>query len=84
MGWGHPTGGGGQYGGPDPSSGYTGQNVLGFDLAGDYANNIGQRHLTTRHINCHLIQHTRLAFWRTPAAQMRPKSFQSSLVLGLG
>ncbi|MBU0641390.1 MAG: hypothetical protein KKB50_21225, partial [Planctomycetes bacterium] len=34
--WGPPTGGGGQHGGPDPTSGYTGSNVYGYNLSGDY------------------------------------------------
>ena len=39
-GWafGQPTGGGGQYGEPDPTSGYTGTNVYGVNLLGDYDN----------------------------------------------
>jgi len=37
-GWafGQPTGGGGEYGEPDPTSGYTGDNVYGVNLNGDY------------------------------------------------
>ena len=31
--------GGDLHGGPDPTSGHTGANVYGFELAGDYANN---------------------------------------------
>jgi C1A family cysteine protease len=62
--WGTPTGGGGQYGSPDPTSGHTGQNVLGFNLAGDYPNGIGLRHLTTTTFSCSLVTHARLAFWR--------------------
>jgi C1A family cysteine protease len=62
--WGQPTGDGGQNGEPDPASGYTGQNVLGFNLEGDYPNGIGPRHLTTPYINCHLLDHTRLSFRR--------------------
>jgi subtilisin-like proprotein convertase family protein len=54
-GWafGQPTGGGGQYGEPDPTSGLTGPNVYGVNLAGDYDNNLGedQLRLTTPSID---------------------------------
>ncbi|MBU0639753.1 MAG: hypothetical protein KKB50_12875 [Planctomycetes bacterium] len=36
--FGVPTGGGGSSGGPDPASGYTGENVYGYNLNGDYPN----------------------------------------------
>ncbi len=62
--WGHPTGDGGQHGNPDPAGGYTGNNVYGYNLHGDYANNIGRRHLTTTVINCAHLKYGRLAFWR--------------------
>ena len=40
--FGPPTGqGGASYGHPDPSSGYTGDNVYGVNLAGDYSTTIG-------------------------------------------
>ena len=39
--WGVPAGEGGEYGGPDPASGYTGASVVGYNLSGDYANNLG-------------------------------------------
>jgi hypothetical protein len=50
--FGQPTGGGGQYGNADPTSGYTGPNVLGYNLAGDYANNLPEYSLTTGAIDC--------------------------------
>ena len=50
--YGAPTGGGGEYGNPDPTSGYTGTNVLGYNLAGDYANNLAETHLVTTAIDC--------------------------------
>ncbi|HNQ23776.1 MAG TPA: M14 family zinc carboxypeptidase [Phycisphaerae bacterium] len=50
--WGHPTGGGGQYGGPDPTNGYTGANVYGYNLSGDYTNSMPEYHLTSTAINC--------------------------------
>lgn len=40
--FGHPTGGGGtQFGEPDPASGYTGTNVYGVNLNGDYSIAVG-------------------------------------------
>ncbi len=36
--FGQPTGQGGEYGHPDPDSGYTGPNVIGTNLNGDYPN----------------------------------------------
>ena len=62
--WGTPTGGGGQYGGPDPTSGYTGTRVYGYNLAGDYANSIPEYHLTTTAINCTGLTQVKLRFWR--------------------
>jgi len=50
--FGQPTGGGGQYGNPDPTSGHTGANVLGYNLNGDYTNNMPEYALTTGAIDC--------------------------------
>ena len=35
--WGVPQGSGGAHGNPDPTSGYTGDNVVGYNLSGDYS-----------------------------------------------
>jgi C1A family cysteine protease len=45
--FGEPQGQGGQHGGPDPTSGYTGTNVYGYNLQGDYPNGLPETHLTT-------------------------------------
>ena len=50
--WGAPTGGGGQHGNPDPTSGATGANVYGYNLSGDYENSLPETHLTTTAIDC--------------------------------
>jgi uncharacterized repeat protein (TIGR02543 family) len=50
--WGKPSGGGGQYGNPDPTAGNTGENVVGFNLLGDYANSLGEVYATTPPIDC--------------------------------
>ena len=62
--WGHPTGQGGAYGGKDPNNGYTGANVYGYNLNGDYANNIPEYHLTTTAINCTNLTQVSLRFYR--------------------
>ncbi len=62
--WGQPTGGGGEYGNSDPTSGHTGTNVYGYNLNGDYPNNLSERHLTTTAIDCSNLQQTTLKFWR--------------------
>ncbi len=62
--FGQPTGGGGASGGPDPTSGYTGNNVYGYNLDGDYPNNLPQTHLITTPIDCSDLYDARLKFWR--------------------
>ncbi|MHC4609305.1 MAG: S8 family serine peptidase, partial [Planctomycetota bacterium] len=48
-GWafGQPTGSGGSSGGPDPTGGHTGNKVYGYNLNGDYANDMPVYYLTT-------------------------------------
>ncbi|MCW5767967.1 MAG: proprotein convertase P-domain-containing protein [Phycisphaeraceae bacterium] len=61
--WGVPTGGGSN--GGDPTSGYTGPNVYGYNLAGDYPNNLSPtQYLTTTPINASNATNVRLKFWR--------------------
>ena len=57
AGWafGVPAGLGGQYGEPDPTAGYTGANVYGFELGGDYPNSMPVRHLTSEAIDCSML-----------------------------
>ena len=62
--FGQPTGGGGQHGGPDPISGYTGNNVYGYNLNGDYPNNLPEKHLTSTSIDCSGLSNVHLKFWR--------------------
>ena len=62
--FGQPTGAGGEYGGPDPASGHTGENVYGYNLNGDYANNMPEYHLTSTAMNCAGISAVTLKFWR--------------------
>ena len=63
--FGQPTGGGGvDHGGPDPTAGHTGSFVYGYNLNGDYQNNLPERALTTTPIDCTGVWDVRLRFWR--------------------
>ena len=62
--FGQPTGGGGQYGDPDPTSGATGDNVMGYNLAGDYANSLPEYSLTTDSLDCSNLTDVELRFMR--------------------
>lgn len=63
--FGRPLGGGGGSGHKDPTSGFTGANVYGVNLAGDYPNNLTNAHyLTTTAIDCSRFRNVKLAFQR--------------------
>jgi hypothetical protein len=62
--FGQPLGGGGDFGGPDPTSGHTGLYVYGYNLAGDYGNEIPEHHLTSSAIDCSQLSAVSLKFWR--------------------
>jgi len=62
--FGQPTGGGGEYGGPDPTSGHTGSNVYGYNLNGDYPDYMPEYHLTSTAIDCSELYNVHLKFWR--------------------
>ena len=62
--FGQPTGQGGQTGGPDPTSGFTGANVLGYNLNGDYENNINEINLTSPAIDASTMDTVILEFQR--------------------
>ncbi len=62
--WGTPTGGGANdfF---DPESGYTGSNVVGYNLAGDYPDNMTQTvYVTTGAIDCTRFENVTLSFYR--------------------
>jgi len=59
-----PTGEGGAYGYPDPIDGHSGSKVLGYNLSGDYANNIPEYHVTSPAIDCSGMENIELRFWR--------------------
>ncbi|MEE8385321.1 MAG: agmatine deiminase family protein [Dehalococcoidia bacterium] len=71
-GWafGVPTGGGSSNG--DPGSGYTGTNVYGYNLSGDYDNNLPAVYLTTTAIDCSGFTVTQLRFRRWLGIEGRP------------
>lgn len=63
--YGAPTGGGGlDYGNGDPTSGATGNNVYGYNLDGDYTNDMSETHLTTLPIDCSSLGAVSLKFQR--------------------
>jgi len=63
--WGQPTGGGGSYGFHDPTAGYTGFNVFGVNLNGNYSATVGSPYyLTTTAIDCRGCTNVHLNFWR--------------------
>jgi hypothetical protein len=64
--WAHgqPAGGGGAYGNPDPTSGYTGNNVYGYNLAGDYPPNLAEQHLVSEAFDCSDLEGVTLRFMR--------------------
>jgi hypothetical protein len=62
-----PTGQGGtdlQYPVPDPTEGCNGPNVLGYNLNGDYENNLPARYVTSPAINCSGMDNVHLKFCR--------------------
>ncbi len=62
--FGQPAGHGGAHGGPDPTTGFTGNYVYGYNLDGDYAGGIPEYHLTSAAIDCSNLQDTTLKFRR--------------------
>lgn len=60
--FGQPSGGGSHNG--DPSAGATGANVYGYNLAGDYTNNMPVYALTTTPIDCRDLTDVELRFQR--------------------
>jgi C1A family cysteine protease len=65
-GWafGQPLGLGGSHGPEDPTSGYTGDYVYGYNLAGDYSPSMDREHLTSTAIDCSNLYGVRVQFRR--------------------
>ncbi|HPQ41740.1 MAG TPA: dockerin type I repeat-containing protein, partial [bacterium] len=57
--WGVPQGNDG-----DPSSGYTGSNVMGYNLSGDYTNNMPETYCTTGAIDCSGASQVYFSYWK--------------------
>jgi subtilisin-like proprotein convertase family protein len=64
WGFGVPTGGGSSNGAKDPTSGATGTNVYGYNLAGDYTNSMPAYTLTSTAFDCSGLTGTKVAFKR--------------------
>jgi subtilisin-like proprotein convertase family protein len=64
WGFGVPTGGGASNGAKDPTSGATGSNVYGYNLAGDYTNSMPAYTLTSTAFDCTGLTGTKVAFKR--------------------
>lgn len=64
--WGVPTGGGSSpFSYPDPVSGFTGQNVIGYNLSGGYANKMSSTEwVSTTPIDCSNTDVVKLIFYR--------------------
>lgn len=63
--FGQPAGGGGSNGNPDPNRGYTGNNVYGVNLNGDYTIAVGgPYHLTAGPFDCSQYINVTLKFYR--------------------
>ncbi|MBN1846767.1 MAG: hypothetical protein JW810_13870, partial [Sedimentisphaerales bacterium] len=74
--WGTPTGGGGQYCNPDPTSGYTGVNVIGYNLNGDYRLGISETEWATLGpIDCSQFRDIKLCFYRWTNIYEKPYDY---------
>ncbi|MFM7808009.1 MAG: proprotein convertase P-domain-containing protein, partial [Planctomycetota bacterium] len=62
--FGVPTGGGATTGAKDPTSGATGSNVYGYNLAGDYTNSMPAYTLTSTAFDCSGLIGTKVSFKR--------------------
>lgn len=61
---GAPVGLGGSAGGPDPEDAYSGSNILGYNLGGDYANGMPEYSVTSPAIDCSASGKIELSFRR--------------------
>ncbi len=63
--FGDPAGqGGNDHGNADPNSGFDGPNVYGYNLNGDYTNNMSETHLTSDAFDCSSLSAVSLKFRR--------------------
>ena len=67
--FGSPTGGGGSFGfGTDPVGGFTGDNVYGYNIDGNYPDTVMEAHLTSAPIDCSRLFSVRVNFMKWLAA----------------
>jgi carboxypeptidase D len=72
--FGVPRGRGGRFSGfPDPTAGYTGTTVLGYNLRGDYGNRLMPRYLTSESLDCSRYSGTQLRYRRWLNVEMLPQ-----------
>ena len=57
-------GGGGSYGNPDPGFAVSGSGVLGYDIGGDYSNNIPEYDAISPAFDCSGLSGVKISFWR--------------------
>ena len=62
--WQHGVPLGGGFANGDPTSGHTGANVFGYNLAGDYPDNMLTQRLQMNALDCSNLEHVTLVFWR--------------------
>ncbi len=62
--WGVPQGQSGTRGAPDPTSGYTGSKVYGYNLSGGYSSDMEEKHLISEAFDCSDLSGVTLGFWR--------------------
>ena len=62
--YGRPNGNGGYDGVADPAEAYTGSNIYGYNLNGDYTNNMAASHLTSAPFDCSGKSKVLLSFYR--------------------
>jgi subtilisin-like proprotein convertase family protein len=65
--FGTPTGSGSNP--QDPTGGFDGPFIFGYNLSGDYANNLAPQHLTAGPFNLQGVENTRLSFYRRLAVE---------------
>jgi hypothetical protein len=62
--WGVPQGESGTHGSPDPTSGYTGNNVIGYNLEGGYESSMPAMALITQPLDLSSVYHAAVTFHR--------------------
>ncbi|HVP11125.1 MAG TPA: C25 family cysteine peptidase, partial [Phycisphaerae bacterium] len=70
--FGHPTGGGTHN--HDPNNGYTGTNVYGYNLSGDYLDDLPATYLTTTALNCADVTNVELRFRRWLGVELHDRA----------